>query len=111
MDELSLSGENHVAEVRAAEITYRTLTPEDAGLRRSQAALPGGDEHINADILRSIFAGEQGAPRDTVLFNAAAVLLVAGLASTLEQGVQQAAHALDSGRVTLLLQQLQTSQR
>lgn len=109
MDELSLSGVNHVAEVKATEITYRTLSPKDVRLPQSQAALPGGDEQINAAILRSIFAGEQGASRDTVLLNAAAVLLVAGLVSTLQQGVEEAAQTMDAGRVTFLIERLQAT--
>ncbi len=106
LDELSLYGESIVAEVRGAEVRQYTVAPEDAGLTRSQDALAGGDATENAAILRSIFSGEQSPRRDIVLLNAAAVLLVAGIASNLREGAQKAAAAIDSGAVTRLLQRL-----
>ncbi|SEB62570.1 anthranilate phosphoribosyltransferase [Terriglobus roseus] len=106
LDELSLSGESLVAEVKGSEVTQFTVTPEDAGLMRSQDALAGGDAEQNAAILRGIFAGKAGPARDIVLLNAAAVLMVAGVADDLRGGVAVAAAAIDSGRVTQLLDQL-----
>ncbi len=47
--------------------------------------LAGGDAQANAAILRAIFAGERGPRRDVVLLNAAAVLVVAGVAKTWPQ--------------------------
>ena len=103
LDELSLSGESIVAEVRGSSVRRYTITPEDAGLQRSQDALLGGDAQENAAILRSIFAGEQGPRRDIVLLNAAAVLMVAGRAGTLQEGAQIAADTLDRQKVTAML--------
>jgi len=106
MDELSLSGESLVAQVRGTELTTFTVTPEDAGLTRSNDALSGGDAVENAAILRGIFAGERGPRRDIVLLNAAAVLKVAGLVEDLKAGVSLAAEAIDSGRVISLVDAL-----
>ena len=106
LDELSLSGESIVAEVRGTSVRRYTVTPEDAGLQRSQDALTGSDAEGNAAILRSIFAGEQGPRRDVVLFNAAAVLLVAGKARDLRDGVRQASETIDAGRVRYLLSRI-----
>lgn len=103
LDELSLSGESIVAEVQGTEVRRYTVTPEDAGLTRSQDALSGGDAQENAAILRGIFAGEPGPRRDVVLLNAAAVLQTAGLASDLRAGAQRAAAAIDGGDVLRLL--------
>lgn len=99
LDEFSLSGKSVVAEVRGDTVRRYTVTPEDAGLERTQAALPGGDAAENSDILRSIFAGETGPKRDIVLLNAAAVLLVAGVAKDLREGARIAAETIDSGAV------------
>jgi anthranilate phosphoribosyltransferase len=106
LDELSLSGESIVAEVKGTMVTQYTVTPEDAGLRRSDDPLTGSTAEVNATILRSIFAGEQGPRRDMVLLNAAAVLMVAGIASNLKDGVAKAAAAIDSGCVTRLVDDL-----
>jgi anthranilate phosphoribosyltransferase len=104
IDEFSISGPSHVAEVRGATITLSTLVPEDLGLRRAPIdTLRGGDATTNAAILRSIFNGEKGPRRDIVLLNAAAVLVTAGLAPDLPTGLLLAAQTIDSGAVTELI--------
>lgn len=109
LDELSLSGKSIVAEVKGTELRQYTLRPEDAGLSPSQDALQGGNAEENAAILRGIFAGGFGPRRDVVLLNAAAVLLVAGLASDLLEGAALASAAIDAGKVELLVEQLATA--
>ncbi|MGI4854826.1 MAG: anthranilate phosphoribosyltransferase [Janthinobacterium lividum] len=106
LDELSLSGTSTVAKVRGVDVQPYQIDPHDAALSASKDALAGGDAANNAAILRSIFAGAPGPPRDIVLLNAAAVLLVSGLCSELRMGAAMAADAIDSGKVTHLLKQL-----
>lgn len=104
MDELSISGPSQIAEVRDGAITHRTITPEDFGLTRAPIeALQGGDAHTNAAILTRVFSGEPGPARDVVVFNAAAVLVTASLASDLTSGIALAQSTIDSGAVTALL--------
>ncbi|MGI4757181.1 MAG: anthranilate phosphoribosyltransferase [Janthinobacterium lividum] len=106
LDELSLSGESLVAEVKGTEVRQYTLRPEDAGGAASQDALAGGDAALNADLLTRLFAGEPGPRRDIVLLNAAAVLLVGGLCDDLQAGARMAAQAIDACKVTALVQRL-----
>lgn len=104
LDEISVSGRTQVAEVREGRIAYSTRTPEELGVERAPlAALRGGDAGENARILRGIFAGEMGPKRAIVLVNAAAVLVVAGLAVDLQAGLARAREAIDSGAVTRFL--------
>jgi len=78
--------------------------PADFGMpKASPSQLRGGDAPANADIARAILGGEKGAPRDIVLLNAAASLLIAEQAPTIADGVRQAAAALDSGRAATVL--------
>lgn len=108
LDELSLAGESHIALVTECGMSLQTIVPEDAGLQRAPlSALQGGDARENASILRSIFAGEKGPRRDVVLLNAAAVLIVSGMARDWKHGVARAAMAIDSGMVSKLVQELQ----
>lgn len=109
LDELTLTGESTAAWVRGSDLELRRVSPADAGLPQSNDDLQGGDAQQNAAILRRIFSGEPGPSRDIVLFNAAAVLQVAGLAADLHQGREQAARAIDSGAVLGLLERLSTS--
>ncbi len=111
MDEISISGESQVAEVRGAKVTWSTVSPEQFGLgRAARGELAGGDPEANAEILRSVFRGERGPRRDVVLVNAAAVLVTAGLASSIPEGVEVAARAIDDGAVTELVGELQGCQ-
>ncbi|MBW4038762.1 MAG: anthranilate phosphoribosyltransferase [Acidobacteria bacterium] len=108
IDEIALSGPTEIAEVRNGNITQYRISPEDFGLYTAPlTALEGGDAATNALILKSIFCGETGPRRDVVLLNAAAVLVTSGLAPTIEAGITLAAAAIDSGRVTQLVQSLQ----
>jgi anthranilate phosphoribosyltransferase len=108
LDEIALSGPTEIAEIRNGKVTQSTITPEELGLARAPLnALAGGNASDNALILKTIFAGEPGSPRDVVLLNAAAVLVVGGRANTLRDGVTLAATTIDSGAVTHLINALQ----
>jgi anthranilate phosphoribosyltransferase len=109
LDEISISGPTHLAEVRNGVVTVSTITPEEFGLQRApMSALAGGGAKENAAILAAIFSGEQGPRRDIVLLNAAAVLVAADLSPDLATGVALAAQTIDSGAVTKLLDQLRS---
>jgi anthranilate phosphoribosyltransferase len=110
LDEISISGPTQLAEVHNGVVTLSTITPEDAGLTRApMESLIGGDAQVNAAILTEIFSGAPGPRRDIVLLNAAAVLVVADLAPTIPVGVGLAAHAIDTGAVTNLIEGLRKS--
>jgi anthranilate phosphoribosyltransferase len=107
LDEMTLTGPTHVAELKDGRVREFEVTPEDAGLsRQSAAALKGGDGAANAATMRHLLAGTQGPLRDFVLLNAAAALIVAGRASDLKQGVLRAAQAIDSGKAQAALDKL-----
>jgi anthranilate phosphoribosyltransferase len=104
LDEISISGPTHLAEVHNGIVTLSTITPEEAGLERApMETLIGGDATTNAAILNAIFAGERGPRRDIVLLNAAAVLVAADLTPDLITGVALAARTIDTGTVTDLV--------
>jgi len=110
-DELALSGPSAIAEVRfhpiGTAVVESSIAPEQFGLPRAPlSALAGGDAKTNAAILTSIFAGETGPRRDIVLLNAAAVLVVAALATDIAEGIALAAQAIDSRAVARLVEQL-----
>jgi anthranilate phosphoribosyltransferase len=107
LDELALSGPSDIAEVRNSDVVERVVTPEELGFGRAGLeALAGGDAATNADILRKVFAGERGPRREIVLLNAAAVLVVAGVAPDLREGARLADEAIDSGAVVRLVERL-----
>ncbi len=107
MDEISVSGGSYVTEVKGHQVTQSYVYPERFDLKPAPIAqLAGGDATQNAAILRAIFAGETGARRNVVVMNAGAVLLTAGLAETMRDGVGLAQQTIDSGAVTRLVADL-----
>ena len=108
LDELSLSGPSEVAIVHEQSVKLDVVSPEAFHLRNAPLSeLAGGDALANANILRAIFTGERGPRRDIVLLNAAAVLIVAGVAKDLAAGIALAGETIDSGAVVRLIVQLQ----
>ena len=106
-DELTLSGESLVAEIRDGKLSCYQLAPEQVGLRRAPArALQGGGAAENAALLLDMLGGRRGAFREATVFNAAAALYVGGLAEDLEEGAHLAEQALDSGAATAKLEAL-----
>ncbi|WP_375394063.1 anthranilate phosphoribosyltransferase [uncultured Sphingomonas sp.] len=103
LDELSGAGPSVAVSVGTVDLST-LVTPEDAGLpRHPVTAIRGGDPAHNAAALRQLLGGEGGAYRDSVLLNAAAALVVAGLTDALVDGAATAAEAIDDGRAAALL--------
>jgi anthranilate phosphoribosyltransferase len=107
LDEMTTTATTHVAILDHGNVTAREVTPEDAGLPRATlASLKGGEPAENADALRALLDGANGAYRDIVLLNASAGLIVADKATDLKDGVVLAMDAIDSGRAKAVLAKL-----
>jgi anthranilate phosphoribosyltransferase len=107
LDELSLGARTRVIEVADGRTSEWFAEPGQFGLAPAQlTSVSGGTPEENAAVSRRVLAGEPGPHRDLVLLNAAAALYVGGLASDLEQGVVQAAEAVDSGAAANVLERL-----
>ena len=106
-DEITICGPTAVAVLENNKVTSREIHPEDAGLPvHSFRDIIGGTPEENAVALRALLAGETGAYRDAVLFNAAAALVVADKAATLTEGVERARTSIDSGKAAQALADL-----
>ena len=68
--------------------------------------LKGGDPTQNATIIKSIMNGNNGPKRDIVLLNAAAGILVGGMASNIEEGYEIAKKVVDSGKAKNVMNKL-----
>jgi anthranilate phosphoribosyltransferase len=107
LDELALEGESAVAEVIGGTVRRRTVTAAAAGLTPAPAAaLRVESREAAAARARAILAGERGPGREIVCLNAAAALVVAGLAADLREGAAAAAASIDSGRAAAVLERL-----
>jgi anthranilate phosphoribosyltransferase len=104
LDEISTVGYTKVSECRHGIVNTFYVHPADFGLPRATAeSIRGGDPAANANTARSVLTGSPGAPRDVVVLNAGAALLVAGAAPTVRDGIAMAADAIDTGRASAVL--------
>ncbi|MCK5147975.1 anthranilate phosphoribosyltransferase [bacterium] len=107
LDELSLSGETQICELRYGAIWRYALAPEDVGLPRVPvSAIAGGGPEENARLALSVLAGEKGPYRLFVLLNAGAAIYAAGLAESMREGVDAARNAIDNGAAMNVIEQL-----
>ncbi|HXP22552.1 MAG TPA: hypothetical protein VN807_00380, partial [Candidatus Sulfotelmatobacter sp.] len=101
------SGATQIAEVRNGNITHFTVTPSDFGVPSAPfEALRGGTPLENAALIRRILEGEPGAPRDIVVVNAAAAIVITGSAENFRAAAQLADRAISSGAALAKLEQL-----
>jgi anthranilate phosphoribosyltransferase len=104
LDEITVTGKTSVSEVAGGTVRSYTVTPESLGLPRATLSdLKGGTAAENAALLREVLAGGGGHARNAVLANAAAALVAAEKAQTLQEGVRLAKESIDSGRALAAL--------
>jgi len=107
LDEITVTGRTKICELKDNRIESYFVNPEDLGLSKASIdSLRGGTVDENANLLRKILGGASGHQRDVVLMNAAAALVAGDKAQSLQQGLDLAGEALDSGHALAKLEQL-----
>lgn len=107
MDELSTAAPSDVLELDGGRIAELVVDPASLGLAAAtRADLAIADAAEGAVAARRVLGGESGPHRDIVLLNAAAGLVVSGLADSLAAGIERARAAIDSGAAAAALERL-----
>ncbi|HYW91120.1 MAG TPA: anthranilate phosphoribosyltransferase [Gammaproteobacteria bacterium] len=107
LDELSIAAPAAVAELRDGRVHRYTLDPRELGLAHPDIeALRVRDAEESLAMIRRVFEGETGAARDMVLLNSGAAVYVAGLAESLDNGIDRACEAIDGGAAARRLDHL-----
>lgn len=106
LDEVSTLGPSRVAWVCNGDVSASEIDPSGVLASAEIDALQARDLEDGVRMVRSVFAGDAGAPRDIVVLNAAVALMVAGGADELGDGVAIASDAIDSGRAGRVLDDL-----
>jgi len=108
LDEITLSGKTVVGETVGGKVRRFEITPEDFGLKSATLGnVRDNDAQSSAAIIRSIFSGERrDEARDLVVINAAAALVVGGVAKDFNAATQLAEQSIDGGAAQLKLDQL-----
>jgi len=106
MDEISLSGETLVGELKDGEVKEYVVHPSDFGLPVYDArVLRVANQQESVQCIQRALANEDGPVRDIVLLNAGAALYCAGTAGSVTEGVKLAREAVASGKAQAKLSQ------
>ncbi len=107
LDEISLGASTLVGELKDGVVREYAIHPEDFGIQMvgTRAFRVDNPEQSKA-MLMGILQGEEGPARDIVCLNAGAALYAANVASSIEDGLQRARAAIDSGAALQKLKDL-----
>ena len=102
LDEISLSADTKICEIKDGWYKTFTIKPEDFGMERcTKDDLKGGSPEENAQITRDILSGKlEGPKRDATLLNAGAALYIGGKADSMKAGIELAKEIIASGKAT-----------
>jgi len=115
-DEVSTTGPTQILELEVkgthSRIRRYTLRPEEFGIPKARLEeIKGRSPAENAGAAAGVLQGKPGPVRDAVLFNAAAVLYVAGAVNEIKKGLALAAEAVDRGKAGRVLDQVKALTR
>jgi anthranilate phosphoribosyltransferase (EC 2.4.2.18) len=107
MDEVTLTGETSVCEIRNGKLDSYEITPEQFGFSRCTLEdLAGGSPEENAKIASDILTGKgRGPKRDLVVLNSAMALYLGINDCTVAESIKLAQHIIDSGKAAAKLEQ------
>ncbi|MGI8705785.1 MAG: anthranilate phosphoribosyltransferase [Sphingomicrobium sp.] len=113
LDEVAVHGATQAVKLANGGLEPIEITPEQAGVERYPLEqVTGGAPEANAAILTDTLAGRASpAQAAIVAINSGALLLTAGIAADLREGVDQAQDAISSGRARQLLAHFVESSR
>ena len=107
LDEISLGAGTLVGELKDGVVREYEVHPEDFGLRMAGTrSLKVENPEESKAMLLGVLQGEQGPARDIVCLNAGAALYAANVASSIEDGLDRAQKAVDSGAALAKLKDL-----
>jgi anthranilate phosphoribosyltransferase len=107
LDEISISGETLVAELKDGEVREYRVHPRQFGLDVGKLEdLQVSERAGSKEMLLEALANVPGPVRDIVTLNAGAAIYAAGLADTMEAGVEKAQAMVASGAARRKLDEL-----
>ena len=98
LDEISIAADTRVAEFRNGSFTEYEISPEQFGVQRSSLdAITVSDSKQSLNLIQQALGGQTGPASDMIALNSGATIYAADLASSIQDGVDQARVILSSG--------------
>jgi len=97
-----------IYDVTPNNIEFATRDPQEFGIPKCNGEdLQGGSAEYNAKSLLSVFENkDQGAHRDALMLGTALALELTGVATNIEEGVQQAKDTIENGAAAKFIRNL-----
>jgi len=107
LDEITLTGNTFVCELKDGQITEYIIHPKDFGLELCNLSdLQGENAEQNAKIIRDIFNNVKGHKMNIVLLNSAAAMYVGKKVSGIQEGIEKSIELIETGKAKKKLQEL-----
>jgi anthranilate phosphoribosyltransferase len=104
MDEISISSNTSVAELKGGEVNCYSISPADFDVEvADSSALRVDSVEQSLAMIQSVLANNAGPALDIVVMNAGAAIYVSGVANSLEEGMQKARTAIAEARASTVL--------
>src|SRR5689334_3768844 len=98
LDEISISGQTMIGELKAGRVTEYTVHPERFGLPvHDPRSIRVATVEESRAMVVSALENKAGAARDIVVLNAGAALYAAGIADSIADGIARAREAIATG--------------
>jgi anthranilate phosphoribosyltransferase len=110
MDEISISSATQVSELKNKSITTYNIQPTDFGFDMADLnTIKVENVDASKAMMLDVLEGSKGPHRDITLLNAGAAIYVSGLTTTLKDGIEKAASAIDQGLASKKLEILKVA--
>ncbi|MGZ8968675.1 MAG: anthranilate phosphoribosyltransferase [Telluria sp.] len=108
VDEISLLGPTRIYDLGPDGTSVYDITPEDFGMTRCRIeAIRTLGPRGNAELIQSVFSNQlRGAPRDAIILNSSAALIIGGRAANFREGIALAEELIEAGAVSRKLNEM-----
>ena len=110
MDEISFTGDTAVAELKNGEIRQYNVNPAQFGFNlHDLSSIQIQNAEQSKAMVLAVLNGEKSPAREIVLMNAGAAIYLAGMAESLQAGVNLAGVVIDNGQALAKLEALKAA--
>jgi anthranilate phosphoribosyltransferase len=106
LDEISLSGETMIGELKDGDVHEYKVHPEDFGMPvYGSRVLKVANAQESREKVLAALGNEDGPVRDIVILNAGAALYAANVARSIKEGIERAREAVKTGAARAKLEE------
>jgi len=107
LDEITITGKTKISELKNNKISTYYFDPKEFGINYATIEeLKAKTKEESAQIILEILKGKKSKKRDIVVLNAAAALIIAGIAKNFKESIKLAEESIDSGKALKVLEEL-----